>query len=361
MYNDLKLDRDNIRKVIEIYAKNNYETYEVKKDKKSPIFIRYNLILDKKRLFLDFHFNNKGGTTIQVSNGKEVEEKIKIAEYISSHELCFIASKEENNRSLLFKDIDEKDFEAVIESLTEDKDFRLVSSNKQEKVRTILKLEGQWSDTVTVTYTNSTRNVRIQGRPLLLYNELSSSFNEIIDVDKVVENLESNFKEGISDCQIEEQYKSYLPYSHDKHTEKLKKSLLRAVYNLNISDPYYTCTDLTFEPLRALEGHIKITLFNDYDVDFPNKRGGLHMFKFDKQKKSHKLKDTVRSQVSSVTKIKYYEKAYKWINEYRHEIFHWQSPNELGEDETIQYDDLDQVKEIIKGTLEIIDEYYMLG
>lgn len=359
MFKDLKLNRDNIEQVIIIYAENNYKSYSLNKIEKNPMLTRYELKLDDKNLFIDFYFNSKGGTTIQVNNGKEQEEKEKIANYISTHKICLMAKKEENNRSMLFKNIDIDKYISVIELIKNDtKNCKSVISDEDDETKHIVKFEGRWSDKVTITYTKSTNNVRIQGRPLMLFNEITSYFNELVDLDNVVDMLEDNFKQNISKNTIEEQYKAYLPYSYNKHSNKLKKSLLRSVYNLNVNSQEYTCTELCFEVLRALEGHIKLTLFNDYNIESPNKYGTLQMFKFKEETDSAILKEPTRSKISDMEKIEYYEKSYKHIVIYRHKIFHWDYPDISGIDETIQLENVDDAKIIIKDTLSVIDEYY---
>lgn len=71
LFKDMKPNRDNLEKVIDLYDKGNYTTYSLNKNVKSQILTRYELKFDNKKMFLDFRFNNKGGTTIQVNNGQE--------------------------------------------------------------------------------------------------------------------------------------------------------------------------------------------------------------------------------------------------------------------------------------------------
>ncbi len=342
------------------YAKDNYSTYSLSKTTNNQFNIRYNLVLDGKALFLDFFFNNKGGTTIQTTNGKEQDVKLKIAEYISTNALCVMAGKDENNRSMTFQNISVEEYNSIIELIKEDtENCSSILSEQNSENSNITKFEGKWSDKVTIVYTKSTKRARVQGRPLLLYNVITSYFNELVDVEKVVETLEENYGYNIEKEQVENQFNVYLPNSYNKHTDKLKKSLLKAVYNLNITSQEYTCTELTFEVLRALEGHIKLTLFNDYGINSPNRFGTLEMFKFNNYTDKAYLLEPVRSIVGTSTKISYYEKAYKHLVIYRHKIFHWDYPDEFG-DETIQLENSEDAKGIILTILALIDEYYIV-
>lgn len=361
LFKDIKLNRDNLEKVLDIYAKNNYSTYSLNKIVKSQILTRYNIVFEEKKLFLDFHFNNKGGTTIQVNNGQEQEEKKKIATFLSTHPLCLMEGSNENNRSMLFKDIDKENFSGVIEIIKEESEnCSKVLSEIQDDTKILIKLEGRWSDKVTITYNKNTENVRVQGRPLVLYNEITSFFNEVIDNDKIVETLEENFQQNINPKSIEEQYINYLPNSYDKHTDKLKKSLTKAVYNLNVTSQEYTCTELAFEVLRALEGHVKLTLLRDFNIRSTSKHGTLTMFSFDENTSVATMREPARTTVKNKDKITYFEKAYKYIVVYRHKIFHWDYPDVVGMDQTIQFEDVNDVKQIIIDILSVIDEYYSI-
>jgi hypothetical protein len=84
------------------------------------------------------------------------------------------------------------------------------------------------------------------------------------------------------------------------------------------------------------------------------------MFSFDEATDTATLKDPVRTKVGDTNKISYYEKAYKHIVIYRHKIFHWDYPDTLGVDETIQIEKIDDAQRIIIDMLALIDEYYVV-
>jgi hypothetical protein len=355
MYKDLKLNRDAIHGALNQYASENYTNYKIQENKKNNLVTCYNFECDDKKFFLSFYFNNKGGTTIKIKEGEEQNEKEKIADYIKSNPSCLLADSKDNNRSISYKKIRFDDYNEIIDMIKTECEHcnRVLKEEVNDKQR-LYKFEGKWGDKVTVNYVISTKNVRIQGRPLLLFNEISSIFNELIDESQVVKNLEQNYGEVLEETEIDRDFKQYLPNSFDKHTDKLKKSLLKAVYNLHIDSQEYTCTELTFEVLRALEGHIKLTLLLDYKVRCPNRYGTLEMFTY------KELLEPARSMIADSNKIAYYEKAYRYFVVHRHKIFHWDYPELAHLDETIQYEDISEVHNIIKETLTLIDEYYTL-
>ena len=259
MYKNLMLNRDKIKTAIEFFCNCNYKEFDITEEEK-PYFHRYNINFDGNNMFLDVFFNKNGTTTLQPTNGKYIDEKEKLAAYIMESDVCKMKNGNNHNRSLLFKNISLEDFEAIMKMIPHEDCFSAIIKRNDDENSIIIKLEGKWSDKITVTYYKTTQNVRMQGKPLAIFSTVSSLFNELIDIDNIVENLDSSYMMDISKESVEEQYVALLPKSHAKHSEKLKKSLLKAVYNLNLPQQEYTCTELAFEALRALEGHIKITL-----------------------------------------------------------------------------------------------------
>ena len=360
MFKNLILNRNEIEGVVQQYLDKNYNNATLKVEQKSEYQYRFQINAQSKKLFLDIYYNNKGGTTIQVNNGKEQNEKKKIADFIIKHPLCKMDESDKKNRSMMFKNITEEEFQTVLQIISEDENCATCEDTSEDEKRGISKLTGKWSDKITITYMKTTRNVRIQGRPLLIFNTAVSYFTELIDVDELVNNLEENLGQNIDKVTVEKQYKLFLPNSYDRHSDKLKKSLLKAVYNLNIKNANFTCTELAFEALRAIEGHIKITFGRDYMIGPPNRRGALSMFRFNEETGVCTLGESIRRLINNPLKVTYYEKAYKHLAIYRHKIFHWDYPDPDGfnVDETIHIEEISRVHQIIKDTLGIIDEYY---
>lgn len=362
MYKELLLDNSKIEQAIKNFFKIDYNNIKVipedKPNKSGFIETRYNVEFDNQKLFLTVFINSKGKTTLKVKEGKLQEIKLYLAEYIKEH--CKIDNNLAiNNQSMLFKTIDFSDFEKTIKFINAEELCKEIRISKEDINEKIYKLKGSYNDIVTITFNKKTNNVRVQGIPLLLYNLCVSYMNELLSVDEVVNNLEENLGKSVSSLSIEEQYKSYLPNSYNKHSEKLRKSLLKAVYNLNVTSQEYTCTELVFEVLRALEGHIKLTLYRDYQVTSSKQYGNLDMFNYDYNRERASIKKDVRNKILSIKdRVEYYKKAYKHIVVYRHKYFHWDFPNDFGNDETVQIDDVDVAKKLIKDTLKIIDEYY---
>ena len=359
MFKDLMLNRDNISLAIDGYCKENYTSYSIQETEMS-FGKRYTISFDGSTLVLDTYHNKKGGTTLAVNSGKPalLEDRKKLAQYIVDSPLCAMAAGSGHNRDMLFKEISKEDFESVISTITDEDDCKSVLSRDENDTSIIVKLEGRWSDRVTVSYFTGTKNVRIQGRPLLLFSLCSSLLNELVDEEEVVECLDNTYSLNLSGKTIEEQYALLLPKSHDKHPAKLKKSLLKAVYNLNLDQQEYGCTELVFEPLRALEGHIKLTLLRDYAITCPNTKGLLSFFSYDSTSHTVTISSAQEGTIATPAKIQYYKDAYKYYVEYRHKMFHWDYPDKVENDTTEQLDDIADAHRIIRDTLALIEKYY---
>lgn len=362
MYKELVLDNTKIGRAIYDFFYLSYKSVKVvpedRPNNSGFIETRYHVEFDGQKLFLEVFVNSKGKTTLKVKEGKFQDIKARLADFIKVN--CKMNCNT-NNTSMLFKTINFDEFIKVIELIEKEELCKEINVSKDDTSEIIYKLKGLYNDVVTVTYKKTTNNVMIQGIPLLLYNLCVSYINELVSLDKVVENLEENFNQNITALSIEEQYKLYLPNSYEKHTEKLKKSLLRAVYNLNVDSQEYTCTELVFEVLRALEGHIKITLYNDYNITSSNTFGNLDMFKYNYDNDEVTIKYQTKRKILQIKdRVSYYEKAYKHIVLYRHKYFHWDFPDGFGNDGTVQIDNVKDAKNLIKDTLRIIDEYYTI-
>lgn len=306
MFKDLKINRNNIEKVLELYLVENYSSYSIRKTLNNDKLTQYRITFGKKKMLMDFGLNKEGGTTIRINNRCEPREQQKIATFVATHPLCLMESViNKKNDSLKEK-----------EPKKEGKTFKFLSP----KLNTI-KLSTEMAKEIALT------------------NLLQHSMNKAL---------------------VEEQFKKYLPNSYDKHQGKLKKSLSKAVYNLNAPKQIYTSTELVFEVLRALEGHIKITLLRDFNIRSKHKSEMLDMFEFHKETEIVIMKELCRKVIRDNNKIRYYEKAYQNLTMYRHKIFHWSYPDEFGIDETVQLDDLIHIRQIIVEVLKLIDEYYIL-
>ena len=361
MFKDLMLNINNIETVINNYFKERYSNYTVtineKKTKKNNTV--YDVNFDGRYLFLSVFITNKGKVTLKVKEGKEQEEKLKLAEYITNSSICKI-NRDTKNKHVTLRGLKIDEFQEVIEAIESEEWCDKCNLELDDSTKKVYKVTGVHRDVLTVTYFKTTKNTTLQGLPLEVFNHTIAFFNELLELDEVVNTMNEVCGDTIKLYSIEEKYKCILPHSHNKHNEKLKKSLIKSVYNLESNSQDLTCTELIFEPLRALEGHIIITLDKDYGIIKPYKNN-LSMFKYDEETDKVSFRRLEYEEIikSKDDKIDYYKKAYAHIIRYRHRYFHWNWNSELAIDTTLHLDDVITAKQIINDTLNLIDEYYM--
>lgn len=361
MFKELLLNVDNIESAINDYFKEKYSNHKVtlNENKTKPNNIVYDISFDRRLLFMSVFINKQGKVTLKVKEGKEQEEKELLARYIVNSPKCKIQS-DTKNKSISFKNIDFDDFNRVIDIIKDEEWCSSFIPSEDNAVKLSYKAIGRYRDILTISYFKTTSKVMLQGLPLEVFNYATSYFNELLEVDEVINTMNEVCNETIELTTIDDKFKSIMPNSYGKHTDKLEKSLIRSVYNLEATCQDLTCTELIFEPLRALEGHILITLSKEYGVLKPF-INNLSMFTYDEENdivnfRKNADEEKVREKNN---KVDYYKKAYKHIVKYRHRYFHWDWNAELGQDATLHLDDVVVAKEIILDTLQLIDEYYI--
>ena len=137
----------------------------------------------------------------------------------------------------------------------------------------------------------------------------------------------------------------------------MEKVLHQAVYNLNISGDMFDGTFLAQPAMRVLEGHLKqiviekqIAPENKY-----NKRNGFDFFESKGSK--YQLKSEHVGTASSA-EIAYLGRCYTFYHNNRHILEHWDDPT--APLDTTKVIDCNQAHDLIKRTLEVIDDFYSI-
>ena len=116
-YNSLNLNRESLLDNIENYLSFNFTKCSVGELKeKGATRRRTEIVADDKSLYLDFHFNSNGTTTIEDFGGRNEDIKKDIARYLKEN--CSISSGKEDTWFVV-KNIEKEDFESIIELLKE--------------------------------------------------------------------------------------------------------------------------------------------------------------------------------------------------------------------------------------------------
>lgn len=202
-------------------------------------------------------------------------------------------------------------------------------------------------------------SLQIQGKPQQLFSVVVAFISELVEIEKIPEFFNSFFKLEINKENVKTEFKSCLPNAFGKLPEKLDRVLHQAVYNLNIFGEVFDATFLVEPAIRALEGHLKVILINcgiSLRENSDDKRDKFYMFKKDGQK--YRLEDNHTKDISEKL-CEYISKCYTYFHNNRHQLCHWDNPTEQT-DTTRLINNTNDAHTIIKNTLALIDEYYII-
>lgn len=352
-FKGLNLDRRNIIPSVKRYCSIHYgDKYEVASEfvDKGTTRKRLHITVDNRPFYIDFHFNTSDGTTtIEDSGGREVYLKQQLAKFI--REDCLLSNNCSNNWFVV-DNIDRNDFNSILEIIQEEELYKETLIREQDEKKFIYQCKSKYDEKVTITYYNSGKVV-VQGRPLLLFNDIITMFSELIDDDDITEVFNDCYQIDIKKDSVIKQYEIKMPNSYDKHTPKLKKVLLQAVYNTNIRGDMFEYSYLVYPALRALEGHIKY-VYKDNQITGYKSIGSI----FDKVGNVFYLQEDYKENLDE-GKVKYIEDAYNYYYANRHTLFHWDNLD-LPQDGTRIIENYGEAIRIINDTLKRIDSYYEL-
>lgn len=138
--------------------------------------ISYTILNDGKEIKIDFIKSNGGALTIYPAVGKNQDISELIAEDIYSRVSSELGKSPFSNGFSIKMAFD--DFEILIDLLKEYDDISLENYSKQvepgKPQYELYRFKSELNDTVVVKYFNNTKRVQIQGKPLYLFNEITS-------------------------------------------------------------------------------------------------------------------------------------------------------------------------------------------
>lgn len=362
MSNELKslnLDRDKIEETIEAYCKLYSSDYSISKiTELDSTRNRVNIQIGDKKLYIDFHFNKNGTTTIDDFGGNNVDIKKNLAYYIKDN--CLVNSGNKQDTWFVVRNIEEDDFSSILDLLCESEYYKEgYKIKKEEKSNsTIYRLKGKYNEDLTITYFK-TKIVQVQGKTLLLFNEAMSMLSELLDIDQIPECYNSCYKIEIDKNAVRERCKLYMQNSYDKIHGKLQRCIYQAVYYDFIEADMFEYTAITLTAFRALEGHMKYVL-KEYGV-FTDRKNSVGSFFNKKSETEFEVKPDVKAKINNNDKCTKLEEAYNQYYNLRHSLSHWDDCQEDSNvDTTYMIESMHTAKTYIRDTLSIIDSYYAL-
>lgn len=352
----LNLNREMIRGSIEkFFLMQSIECSTSDFEDKGATRKRIHIKTEENIFYMDFHFLKKGGTSIDTSSGgnKDIKEEIKV--FISSDSECALGEVDSPNKFFVAPNIEYKDFDAIIELLKES-EFSKGHRSESFPNHYTHKFTGKYDESLTIHYYTTTNKTMVQGKPLLLFNEALTFISELIDLEEIPKVFNDLYKINIEKDFIEEQYEHYFPNSHHIFSNKMKKVLFQAVYNIQIKGEMYDQTFLVFPALKALEGYLKIEL-QSHSIPLNNNK--FNMFEKSVTSDRYKLKEEFEHNISNDKKT-HLEDSYNFYRKHRHNLFHWADPS-APVDETRIIENYGEINGLLVNTFKLIDEYYLLN
>ncbi len=363
MCKDKNLNRDKLLGTMKDYCKIKSEKFDVSDfEKMDATKRRVHITIDENRFYIDFWFKDNGTTTISSKGGRPefLEMKEEIAKFIMESPECVIGGEGDvSSKRIIVENIEYNDFCTVIEIIKDSEYFKEETSATKDSIKENHNMRGSMNEKLSLFYYFSNKKVMVQGRPLLLFYETLACISELVDIEELPKVFKDYYTVGIVKSDIESVFQTYFPSSFDKFSPKEKKVLCQCVYNLGLDGDMFDYTFLVFPVLRALEGQLKKGLSN-VGIQY-NRINGFDMFRKQEKGKTYVyvLHEDFHEKVKSPCKIDYFGRAYTFFKSKRHELFHWGDENLLG-DQTPIIESLSIAKDLIKDTINIIDEYYRL-
>ncbi|CEQ21549.1 Uncharacterised protein [[Clostridium] sordellii] len=354
-FKGLNIKREEIIPSINKFCSIYFNSYLVDKEfiQKGGTRHRLQIKADEKSFYMDFHLNLDGTTTIEDFGGNEVDIKKELAKFIK--EKCQFKDNC-SNKWFVANDIEKEDFDAIVEILEESEFYDKTIKKSEIKDGWIFQCRSKYNEKLTINYYYS-KKVVIQGRPLFLFNEAITMISELIDPAEIPKAFNDCYEINIDKDDVITQYEIKMPNSYDKHSLKLKKVLLQAVYNTNIKGNMFEYSCLPFPALRALEGHLKYIYIANSVIIGKNPIGSI----FYKNNSRFYMKEEYSSQIRTTEELNYIENAYNYYHSQRHTLFHWGDVECAYDiDETRVIENYGQAINLINDILKLIDNYFLI-
>ncbi|MCB5981798.1 type II toxin-antitoxin system RnlA family toxin [Flavobacterium psychrophilum] len=292
---------------------------------------------------LNIFENNDGTTTLHYAVGQNQELSKKIAEEIVS----ISAVKDFKSHSFYIKSIRNEDFETVLEIII---DYGNTIEDKiEDGKKTIIKVKGKQGDRIVLTK-HSNNAFQVQGRPMLLFNEIIEVLSDFMAFEEIIEQQLSFYETNLTTADIRGELEAKLPKSFHLIEDKIKVIFTPCLALQKIAIELEDYSAFAYPSLRALEGILK-QIFLKFNKKINYKEGfGEYILK---QNNVYYLESNFDKELNnSATGIKICN-LYKYYNIHRHSLFH--IDDDIISSKVISSH---EANNIITASLSIIDECY---
>ncbi len=314
----------------------------------------YSEFYDEKSRIINIQFRH-----VKAHSGIIYNERV---DELAKRSLLSQGYKTYNDGSVYFYGLDEKDWEQIINELSNDNE-ELDSNNEIkfniEDVKEYLKQirVSYIKDNLTINYYRGTKSY-VQGKQSVLFQKLISyAIEKLPNDDLVVETLNAYHALTIEEIEVINRFKNLIPNFPDKFSEtKHYNNLLSAVFNTMLVGymPDYTC--LLTPIFRAMEYYLHNILHNKLGKITENAKGQNNFAYFNKNEMTKKYYYNSSSNGLDITKIDYLNEIYNFYNKIRHPYSHW-SQNSI---DVQVITEMHVARDLIIEGLKLIDNYYIM-
>lgn len=211
-------------------------------------------------------------------------------------------------------------------------------------------------DKVTINHYD-TNKLMVQGKPQTLFSCITTYVMELVDIEDIPRIFNQTYRLDVNKDNVKDEFQYYLPNSYDKFSDKMQRVLHQAVYNLHLTGDVFDGTFLVQPAMRVLEGHLKKIVIEKQIAPNHNhiKRNGFDFFEPNGSK--YQLK-AVCEGTASPSEIAYLGRCYTFYHNNRHVLEHWDNPT--APMDTTKVINCNQAHDLIKRTLEVIDDFYSI-
>lgn len=350
-YSKLLFDSSKISEWINIWCEHNLEGYFNIECTDSKQRIAYVIKNAGKEIRIDFIKANGGALTISPNVGKNQDVSELIAEYIFSRISSYIAKSPYANGFSM--KMSEEDFRILIDFLSEYENItnesHFIQDEPGKPKYELYRFKSDLNDSVVVKYFNNTNRIQIQGKPLYLFNEITSllckaEHNAESVVDAHIELCNLN----VSRSELDEELRAILGedaynYMTISHRAMLDSSIVLSKVRINGLDDY---SYIIQQALRTYEGFI-LKMMDEKGCVLPPRKQIGEFFTRPTAVDSFTMK-TKYSESLDKKYVDIFEKMYNFYHSKRHPHMH-SSAFDATTTLVSSYDDaLEKLNEIIR-------------
>ncbi|PDS21727.1 type II toxin-antitoxin system RnlA family toxin [Flavobacterium branchiophilum] len=297
----------------------------------------------EKQAQLNIYENNDGTTTLQYSVGQNQELSKKIAEEI----VTVSAIKVFKSQSFYIKAIRDEDFEAFVELVTEY--GNVIENDKEENKKRIIAFRGKQGDKIVVTK-HSNSAFQVQGKPMLLFNEIIEILSEFLTFDEIIQQQLEFYESNLTTADIRGELETKLPNICNLLENKLKVIITPSLALQKIVVELEDYSAFVFPILRAIEGVLKqMFLKFGKEIDYKNGFGEFII----KENGSYKFEAEFNKTLNNSSFESKICNLYKYYNIHRHSLFH--IDDDIVNSKVVS---LQEANNIISTSLTVIDDCF---